>query len=355
MLNHTTDDPQWQLGESRALDAWAYKEWTGFDTPADYIAAGCPMVNPDTGASIARRSGAEPRLGYSHISGETAAAPEIYSGVVEVYENDVVVKRPGPAAAARGDRGEVCGMSQASHNRMIQQLNWLHWPEGPVYFCTLTWPDNFPADHTKAHDLFKAFIKRLRYRFGQAEIFWRREWRARRSGENKGQVAPHYHFFCFLAGVDEIELSDMMRCAWSDMTYDGSSDYVAQLIHGSDVVKVTDRGHACRYISKYMAKVDAGDYFKTGRAWGYSKGLDFSPVVVFRFSAEWVLLLRWLLQALLKERGSKYAERFEQMPEAWGFHLYLPAGDMLDVLFRLRAKIMGIYPREKFESCAITG
>jgi hypothetical protein len=64
-------------------------------------------------------------------------------------------------------------------------------------FVTLTYPDNFPPYREDYNGHLEAFCDRIQRRWPAAAIIWKLEFKARKSGKNKGKIAPHYHLFLF--------------------------------------------------------------------------------------------------------------------------------------------------------------
>ncbi|HEX5400547.1 MAG TPA: hypothetical protein VFY06_15985 [Verrucomicrobiae bacterium] len=89
-------------------------------------------------------------------------------------------------------RGEIKEFSRASRRRFIDTHAKLR-DDAESKFCTLTYPDNFGpyVDHTK--EFLHVLVKRLRRRWPDAAGTWKLEFLPRRSGEHKGEVAPHIH------------------------------------------------------------------------------------------------------------------------------------------------------------------
>jgi hypothetical protein len=65
------------------------------------------------------------------------------------------------------------------------------------WFVTLTYPDTFPAYRADYKRDLELFAKRLEHRFPGMAIIWKLEFKHRKSGENAGKLAPHYHLFLF--------------------------------------------------------------------------------------------------------------------------------------------------------------
>lgn len=65
------------------------------------------------------------------------------------------------------------------------------------YFAALTYPDNCPTFRDKYKRDLEAFVARLQRRWPGAAVVWKLEFQVRKSGANKGKVAPHYHLFIY--------------------------------------------------------------------------------------------------------------------------------------------------------------
>jgi hypothetical protein len=117
-----------------------------------------------------------------------------------LYRGASLLKLPGEgvkgAKAPAGKRGQVKGFSDAARRRLMQLLAMVRRGAVPL-FVTLTYPDVFPKDFAvfKAH--LEAFGKRVRRRWPEASLVWRLEFQPRKSGQNRGQVAPHFHLFVY--------------------------------------------------------------------------------------------------------------------------------------------------------------
>jgi hypothetical protein len=93
-------------------------------------------------------------------------------------------------------RGDIRGFSDASRRRMLDLMAKIELSQVPL-FVTLTYPDTFPlySEEFKRH--LEVFCARLQRRWPEASVIWKLEFKERRSGENKGRVAPHYHLFVY--------------------------------------------------------------------------------------------------------------------------------------------------------------
>jgi hypothetical protein len=65
------------------------------------------------------------------------------------------------------------------------------------FFVTLTYPDEFPLYREDYKRHLEMFFDRLQRRWPGASVIWKLEFKERRSGKNKGKIAPHYHLFVY--------------------------------------------------------------------------------------------------------------------------------------------------------------
>jgi hypothetical protein len=126
------------------------------------------------------------------------------------------------------------------------------------HFVTLTFPDLFPDQKTAKRKLDTLF-KRWKRRWPNSSAIWRMEVIDRKSGANKGQVAPHFHLLVWGEFDGEQAARD-----WFEVN--GGSEY-AHLRHGTKAEPLKSWKGAVHYCAKYCAKKD--DSFESeGRVWG---------------------------------------------------------------------------------------
>ena len=105
----------------------------------------------------------------------------------------IEVKGPGlPGQKGGGKRGIIKRFSEGSRRRLLRALSRTQRDKLPV-FVTLTYPDGFPGDPRQWKDDLKAWRKRVVRQFPDCAGFWKLELKARLSGSNQGEVAPHFH------------------------------------------------------------------------------------------------------------------------------------------------------------------
>ncbi len=108
-------------------------------------------------------------------------------GLVELIGPGIKAARPGGAK-----RGRIGCLSPASRSRLLRKMSRLRRDEMPV-FATVTYPDEFTPEPARWKRDLDALLKRLRRLFPAASGFWKLELKARQSGQNAGQLAPHFH------------------------------------------------------------------------------------------------------------------------------------------------------------------
>lgn len=91
-----------------------------------------------------------------------------------------------------GKRGKIKRFSKGSRWRCMQKMGMIRRDALPI-FLTLTFPDQFPDDPREWKAFLKAWFKRLLRQHPDAAGVWKMEMQPRQSGENEGQIAPHFH------------------------------------------------------------------------------------------------------------------------------------------------------------------
>lgn len=210
-------------------------------------------------------------------------------------------ERPGPPTGG-GLRGQVSGFSRASRKRLLDLLNMIRTEAlSTGLFVTLTYPDIFPQEADRWKRDLDVFLKRAKRQFPKSVWVWRLEWKERRSGENAGKVAPHFHLLAL--GVPWVDLRWLAR-SWYETV--GSGD-LRHLGAGTQAQRVRSRRGVLYYAAKYMGKSAESPSFWTGRVWGIV-GRDLLPVALVTFVLDWqqfYRLRRVLRSWLEKKTGHK--------------------------------------------------
>lgn len=174
-----------------------------------------------------------------------------------------------------GGRGSIRGFSAAARRRMLHNLMGVDWDllmppptPGRVYgaFVTLTYPDQFSEDWEVWKRDLDTIQKRVeRFHPGMAEI-WKEEMKKRKSGENEGKLAPHFHFLAYFPnGLNLAEFRIWLSQAWFEVV--GSTD-IKHLAAGTRVDALYGTvAKLMNYCAKYLGKDFETDK-ATGRCWG---------------------------------------------------------------------------------------
>jgi len=184
-------------------------------------------------------------------------------------------------------RGQIVGFSRASRKRLIEFMASVRY-DTQLIFATLTYPDHFPVDDPETwHRHFEAFRRRFERSYPNWRGVWRIELKARKSGDNKWIVAPHWHLIIFTDIVGKpdvwteefegygklhnktvsnlsISFETWALKAWSEVVNSPDKRHAQ---HGAFAVAIRNRRHAYKYIGKYVAKED-NDTHAIGRRWG---------------------------------------------------------------------------------------
>lgn len=172
--------------------------------------------------------------------------------------------RPKGGIGKRHDwiRGEIRSFSKGSRRRVLRLLASIKRSQVPV-FCTLTYPDIFPEDPKIWKRHLDRFFKRLIRRFPEAVVIWRLERKPRLSGENQGEIAPHFHFLAY--NVPYYVLLRWMSLAWYESVGSGDSRHFNA---GTRVEQVRSVNGVMYYTSKYICKAENLELEGIGRIWG---------------------------------------------------------------------------------------
>jgi len=193
---------------------------------------------------------------------------------------------PDPARVGGGRRGVIQGFSTDSRRRMLLRLQQTDWSAGAVFFVTLTFADDAGAFDDWSHWKYelKKWRQRLTYQYGErlSGAIWKLELAPRKSGENVGRIAPHFHLALFWKDAKGPNMASFRRWCWS--AWHSRIDAVrARNTEG------IERGKLLSYLAKYMGKLwtlgetgvgmgrtkrghvfdkATGELFDTGRVWG---------------------------------------------------------------------------------------
>jgi hypothetical protein len=130
-----------------------------------------------------------------------------------------------------GKRGEIGHFTDASRRRMLACLAKIENDQVP-WFVTCTYPDEFDKfalyrEEYKRH--LELLCKRIERRFPGSSCLWKLEFMPRKSGVNKGKIAPHYHIFLFNVpwafeyremATDHVRLVEITPGYWDESVFD---------------------------------------------------------------------------------------------------------------------------------------
>jgi hypothetical protein len=295
-----------------------------------------PFLAPKT-AEKRRFDGRSVRHVELHIHADMLKAKAIY-----------LIGGLSPTNGGGGLRGTVRGFSKASRKRMIEFMAMAR-VRGHMLFATFTYPDEFPIGQPEAWNAhFEALRRRIERKYPDYAIIWREELQVRKSGANRGKIAPHFHMIIDTAiegcsvsvshtesygrliektvssASEEFEAWALQ--AWAEIVGAGDEKH---LEHGCFVVACRNKKHAYKYISKYVAKQET-DEFEVGRRWGRIGSWDISESWTCVISQAEYIELKRLFRQVLRKRFSKFWRPFSQQSPAAGA-TFFGLGDASDM------------------------
>jgi len=261
-------------------------------------------------------------------------------------------------------RGEITHFTNASRRRMLDLLAKVKYSALP-FWVDLTYPDSFPISPTRWKRDLEVLAARFLRRWPGASNIWKLEFQPRKSGRNKGKLAPHFHnlpfnvpwefpfmaetkenyrinqavngnwdteVFCRgerigLAVAGQDDLVHWIRRNWYDIVNSGDARHY---LAGTRVDTIDTREGSFAYCSKrYVAKPEEVKKlgFKPGRFWGVwnRKCLPLGEQQSYRITQQQAIQIRRLIRRhrrattppekrkwLFKGSGSNAAKGFTQ-------------------------------------------
>lgn len=238
-----------------------------------------------------------------NVSGRYEFEPEEEKLILRLGGSLVQIKTGLNGPASSGVRGLVTGFSSASRRRLLRLIASLERSNRPV-FITMTYPDVFPPEQGKWKRDLDVFGKRLVRKFPLAGALWRIEFKERRTGANKGRVAPHFHLLVY--GGSFRGLLEWVSDAWWKVVGSGDKDHLAV---GTRVERVWSWGGIMRYVGKYIAKVDPYPADWQGKAWGVigRKRLPWAVEVIISLTSDESIKLVRLGRKMIKANGRSFS------------------------------------------------
>ena len=165
-------------------------------------------------------------------------------------------------------RGIIKEFSRKSRNYLMRTVNKIRTDARACHLVTLTYPDHFPEDPGRWKQNLRAFQRRLARAWGEPGTIWRLEMVDRKSGENVGRLAPHFHLLIWgLKGGWPFKT--WLSRAWYEIVGSGDERHLRA---GTNCQRVRGRKQMVGYVSKVLGKVAAGELAKRTQALGEGVG-----------------------------------------------------------------------------------
>lgn len=250
---------------------------------------------------------------------------------VRIYEHSVEVERPKPEdwtpPAPPEKRGEVTEFSRKSRRRLIQKMMKVESSRlsDPV-FLTLTWHEEWEADHDLVQSQLNAFLQAVRRKWDDYEYIWRLEFQKR--------GAPHIHMILWRsAGSKPLDANDVEEWAsevWHRITEEPSAHHEE---YGADCRQIDSWREASAYVSKYCAKIeDRPEVEYTGRRWAASQSLPTDPVSSYVADLPYIHQLRRILRRWISSQDDPPKGFIQALKRDQSYHVGGDASLILRIL-----------------------
>lgn len=259
---------------------------------------------------------------------------------ITVFANRITVGSGNPDPPPPPKRGDIRGFSKASRKRLLDKINSVRNLDGAL-FMTLTYPNHFPR-HPKVWKIHLAnFRKRLERQYPDVGGIWRLELKTRKSGSNKGLVAPHFHLIVRGVKGSLARTRRWVACAWYEVVKSGDAKHAQA---GTNIEACTNRNHAAWYVAKYVAKVDqelhidaqTGESLWTGRMWGSFGHLYCEEYIRGQISYSRFKFFRSVLAGWVERDGNPgYADSLRGSEYGFTLYGYGPEGEKWPQLVKL--------------------
>ena len=259
-------------------------------------------------------------------------------------------RSPGPmdakGAGVGGTRGEIRGFSLKSRQRMLERLMRIDWGAGACYFTTLTYHRScFDKDREDWKRDLQTWRKRLERKYSKTlcGVLWRLEFQPRKSGEHRGQVAPHFHCIVFFDRQMFLpSLRDWVAESWHAIADPMSAEHAKA---GTNVerarnVQGEEMGRLLSYLAKYVGKLEkytvidrtTGEIMSTGRTWGLWGDVPMAVLGAVRMDQSNYRRFLERVNAKGSACGSWYMEAISEQWE--GFRIWGDGGLLMDELLQ---------------------
>jgi len=117
----------------------------------------------------------------------------------------------------------------------------------------------------RTQDLIKA-------KYPDLQIVYKREWQGRKSGRNKGESCPHYHFMAYGPGWTDEQYTEMFtQVALKWISYSKTEEIgkaLAVIMHRKSFSFLRENDRYVTYFAKYVSKKSTIEGEGIGRFWG---------------------------------------------------------------------------------------
>jgi hypothetical protein len=221
------------------------------------------------------------------------------------YEQRLFIEPEG-SSKIKPKRGQIKNVSKKSSTRLKKRAARI----GDLsLWIDLTFSDDVPQKKSISeraqfsYYCLKRLSKYVKEKYG-LYLIWKREYKERKSGQNKGEIMPHFHIL--FGGMTEqqnskwIAICVQILMKWVQITGTDNDDALSVAINKKSYRKIENPKHATCYISKYFAKtepLDIPEDESIGRCWGTSSNCpDAKPRRVILTQWESFKLVRHLIR-----------------------------------------------------------
>ncbi len=131
---------------------------------------------------------------------------------------------------------------------------------------------SFRADQRPRIEKDKAILDLIKARYPDLQIVYKREWQPRKSGRNRGESCPHYHFMAYgPKWMDEQYTEMFTQVALKWVRYSKTEEVgkaLAVILHRKSFGFLRDYDSYVTYFAKYLSKKSTIEGEGIGRFWG---------------------------------------------------------------------------------------
>ena len=199
-------------------------------------------------------------VSYLHAASEGFPRPCIEARVHgELIRIDTGKRTARPPLRPEAKKRGAARYSYSSRRRFIRKLKTVD-DRCKCFMVTLTYPSKFP-DGVEAKRHLRAFLERVRRRWGQSSGFWKLEFQER--------GAPHFHLLFF--GISYKELRAFVSQNWYEVVGSGDEKHLKAGTRVEHIKVRSGQGGIKKYVAKVTAEVTKNYQtpdIEVGRWWG---------------------------------------------------------------------------------------